>query len=67
MDLWERRDWQERREIEGRWAFLDHLEKRDQRVTRGDRVRPDLLDHKEDQALLERLGQLVPEGLKACG
>lgn len=66
-DLWERPDWQERRGIEGRWEFLDHLEKRDQRVTQGHQVRPGPRDHQEDQALLERPDQPVPEDPKACG
>lgn len=66
-DLWGRRAWQERRGIEGRWAFLDHLEKRDRRVTQGHLVRPGLQDHQADQALLERLDHPAPEDPKACG
>ncbi|CAG5867680.1 unnamed protein product [Menidia menidia] len=67
LDLWERQGWQERRGTEGRWAFLDPLEKRDQRVILGCQVRLDLQDHQEEQDLLVQLGQPVPEDLKACG
>lgn len=66
-DLWERPGWRGRRAIEGRWAFPDHLEKRDRRVTQGHQVKPGLQDHQEDQALLERPDQPVPEDPKACG